>query len=395
MNFCGIICEYNPLHYGHIFHIQKTAVNLNPDAIICIMSGNFVQRGELAIADKYTRAMWAVRAGADLVIELPAIFSVSPAENFSFGAIKILSAIKSVKYLSFGSEFGNIEQIEDLSKKLDNKNLTKSLKSGVSYASAFSDDKDNDYKPNNILAVEYLRALKKLKSHIMPFTLKRQGEYNDLKSYKILRGNDYKDNDFNADGNNFASASYLRKMLYENNLNELALNTADYVMQNLNEIKDFEKVNNSLFLMLTGKILSTGIDGLESFAYISEGLHRRIYNSAKNSFCYKEFLDNIKTKRYPQSKINRILLNILLGISKEDVLSAKKSPPYARVLAVKSGREDIISDISKYIKVIARADDYKDFDNKTILTDILATDLYAKLKNISNLNDLSKGLLKY
>ena len=156
MSFCSIICEYNPLHGGHIYHIRRTLGEIKPDGLVCIMSGNFVQRGEPAVRDKFTRAGWAIRAGADAVLELPAVFACAPAENFALGAVSILSKIKAVKYLSFGSECGDIERLREYTDKLKRADIKGTLKSGESYASSFSGE---DYRSNNILAAEYIRPL--------------------------------------------------------------------------------------------------------------------------------------------------------------------------------------------------------------------------------------------
>lgn len=375
MNFCGIICEYNPLHKGHIYHIKSTESILKPDGIICVMSGNFVQRGEPAVTNKYTRAKWAVKAGADIVIELPAVFALSPAENFAYGGVKILSEIKSVKYLSFGSECGNIGEIEKLINELDKAKITHNLKKGLSYASSFADSSSIGYKSNNILAVEYIRAIDKLKSKIIPFTMPRT------------------DNGYNSSNlcGEFCSASAIRKSLYENNLNDLKDFMPGYVYEDLSVYKD---VNKSLFDMLIYKILTTDNNELSKYAYISEGIENRIINAAKNSCDYYEFLENIKTKRYPESKIKRILMCLLLNITAKSVNTAKKSPPYARILALKQGREDILSEISKDIKIITRASDYNDTDDIALKIDILATQIYSKLICNKNINDYIVGLPK-
>lgn len=374
MSFCGIICEYNPLHCGHIHHINQTKKNLDIDGLICVMSGNFVQRGEPAVCDKYTRAKWAINSGADLVLELPCIFSVAPAENFAFGSVKLLAEISCVKYLSFGSEFGNLESIYDFIKNIENTNIKNKIKKGISYASSFA---ENDcYKSNNILAAEYLKAINKLKSPLVPFTVKREGENYNSKNIN----------------NKFSSATAIRENLYSGNLHNIKDSLPDFVYKDLCKYENFDE---KLFYMLANSILTKGVKNLEKIAYISEGLQNRIYSAVKNSFDLSQLQNNIFTKRYPISKINRILINILLNITKNDVKKAKKSPLYAKVLAIKKGREDILSEISKDIKVLTRADDYKNYKNNLLNFDILANDLYAKLTLNNNINDYSKGLCKY
>lgn len=371
MSFCGIICEYNPLHKGHVYHLQKTAEDLKTEGIICVMSGNFVQRGLPATFDKYTRAKWAILSGADLVLELPAVFSVAPAPNFAFGAVKLLTELKCVNYISFGSEYGDIKQIENLAKNTDSANITNKLKSGKSFASSFDLE---GYKSNNILGAEYLKAIEKLNSNIKLYTVKRAGaEYNDFSTDK-----------------EYCSASAIRNMLNGESIIKAKDFVPDFVYE---DIKNYSEAENKLFYMLIYKIL-TAKNSLKNYAYISEGLHSRIYASALKSTDITELKKNIYTKRYPQSKVNRILINILLNITKNLENEAKKSPLYAKVLAVKKGKENIISEISKNIKVIARANDYKSFENQLLYTDILATDIYSKI-SASNINDISAGLKKY
>lgn len=369
MSFCGIICEYNPLHFGHIYHMQKTREIIKDlKGLICVMSGNFVQRGEIAVADKYTRAKWAILAGADIVLELPTVFAVSPAKDFAYGGINILSHINGVKYLSFGSEYGDIEKLKDFAKKLNDADISKQLKSGVSYASAFS--QSGMYQSNNILGAEYLSAINQLGADIISVTIKREGGYNDL-----------------SGTGGFMSASAIRNMLCGGNYGSVSSSVPDYVF---NDLTGFKHCEDALFDMVIYKILSLGAQKIEDYAYVSEGLHNRIYAAALKSRSMQSLRENIITKRYPAAKINRILLALLLDITKEKARAAKKSPPYARVLAVKSGSENMLSEI-KGIKLIKRAEDYKTINSGVIDTDILATLIYSKIKN-TDLNDISAGL---
>lgn len=369
MSFCGIICEYNPLHFGHIYHMQKTReIIKNLKGIICIMSGNFVQRGEIALMDKYTRAKWAVLAGADIVLELPTIFAAAPAKDFAFGGINLLSHIKGAKYLSFGSEYGDIEKLKSFTQKLNDTDISKQLKSGVSYASAFA--QSGMYQSNNILGAEYLNAIKQIGSSIIPVTIKREGSYNGI-----------------SKSNAFPSAAAIRNMLFSGDCQGVKNSVPDYVFKDL---KSFKHCEDALFNMVIYKILSLGAQKIQNYAYISEGLHNRIYAAALKSSTIKSLREKIITKRYPAAKINRILLALLLDITKEKAEAAKKSPPCARVLAVKSGSENMLSKIEG-IKLIKRAKDYKNISSEVTDTDILATLIYSKIKN-TDINDISAGL---
>lgn len=304
MAFCGIICEYNPLHLGHIYHLRKTReIIKNLRGIICVMSGNFTQRGEAAIADKYSRARWAIKAGADIVLELPSVFAAAPAKDFAFGGVRLLSKIKDVKYISFGSEYGDIEKVKELAGKLNTADIKRQLGKGSSFASAFGEI--DGYSSNNILGAEYIGALNKLESGIIPVTVKREGAgYNDT----ALSGK-------------FASATAIRNLLSNNNLTAAKDYLPPYVYEDL---ENFQGNGRALFDMVVYKILSLGAANIEKYAYISEGLHNRIYAAAQSSASLDELLNNIATKRYPEAKIKRILIALLLDITRKKAESAKK-----------------------------------------------------------------------
>lgn len=374
MNFCGIICEYNPLHNGHVYHLQSSVQKTGADAVICVMSGNFVQRGLPAIADKYARAVWAVRGGADIVVELPAVFAVSAAPDFAYGAIRLLSAVKSVNSVCFGSESGEIYAIEQFTEKLNSADIKAQLKKGSSYAAALKGADGENFKSNNILAAEYLRSLKRLKSHIVPYTVKRADfGYNS----SVISGE-------------YCSATAIREKIFGGFPQEIAGFLPRYVYD---EICQAKSMDGALFNMLSYKILTAGVSALKECAGVSEGLENRIAGAIKNADTLPEFMELLRTKRYPDAKLNRILISILLGISKAEVKNAKKMPPYARVLAVKRGKENLISVLAKDIDVIVRYSDYKRHSgNFALETDVLATDIYAKLTKNTKLNDLNSGL---
>lgn len=199
----GIVSEYNPFHNGHILHFKKSLELTKADFTIAIMTGNFAQRGEPALTDKWSKTEMALRQGIDLVIELPTIYSISSAENFATGSIKILNSLGIIDYLSFGSEIGQIKPLNDVASILAKEpkefsNILKSqLKSGLSYPKAreiamqvyFGNSPiymEALQNPNNILGVEYLKALKKTNSSITPVTVKR--EYSEYNSSKIKNG---------------------------------------------------------------------------------------------------------------------------------------------------------------------------------------------------------------
>lgn len=212
----GIVSEYNPFHNGHLHHLKQSKEITNASFTVAVMSGNFVQRGDTSLIDKWAKAEMAIQAGVDLVIELPTVYAISSAENFADGAVKILDSLGVVDYISFGSEIGEIGPLDDVAKVLYKEPkefsslITTQLKSGLSYPKAreialqqffgnskkYSDVLNN---PNNILGVEYLKALKRRKSHITPITIKR--DYSDYNSKTIKSG--------------YASATAIRTMIKE------------------------------------------------------------------------------------------------------------------------------------------------------------------------------------
>lgn len=355
MNFTAIICEINPLTMGHKKLIEE-AKKLTNNPIICIMSGNFVQRGEPAILDKYTRAKLAIKAGADIVIELPTIFALSSAPDFAFGAIKFLNSIKNIEYLCFGSECGDINTLYKLlDEKISTPNNTAKLliDSGASIATAQCSLLGDYAKPNNILGIEYLKAIKQTNSHIRPLTIKREDNYND-NNIKYT-----------------ASATALRKLISEENFNELSK-----VAPQLSDIKPSKYSNLITFYkLLEFSIKTSNAVDLATINGVSEGIENRILKA------YTQSLDPIKTittKRYPEGKVKRILCCSLLKITKELVYNAKNADcTYLKVLAVKNKK---ILSFLPHDKLVIKKEDYNKLnDNQlnVIKIDLLASRIYS------------------
>ena len=215
MKITGIVCEYNPFHNGHLYHLKKTREN-GATHIVAVMSGNYVQRGDTAVMDKFERAKLAVKGGADLVIEIPTVYALSSAEFYAKGAIYILDSLGCVDEISFGSEAGSVSELEKAAEIADEcsgaPELEEYLKSGMSYPNAINTMIYSSYgkklsnrisdilaSPNNVLAVEYLKALRRLNSSITPFTIQRKSAAHD--SMTVLDG--------------ISSASYIRKCMNE------------------------------------------------------------------------------------------------------------------------------------------------------------------------------------
>ncbi len=334
MKITAIICEYNPFHNGHAYHIAMAKKETQPDALICIMSGNFTQRGDIAILDKYTRARHAILGGADAVIELPTYYAVNCAEKFAFGACKALSVFDDVT-LSFGSECGDLSTLEKaVSSIKEESHTTKStikehLANGDSYVSAFTKSLDKDTAealscPNNTLAIEYMKASKAFgfKYH----TIKRLGSYNDITPQ-------------NAE---LASATAIRTLLKNKKIIDAFI--PDFVGLDLEKNLTF---NDNLFDMLAYAIISAPTEELSALPDVSEGLENRIIKFLSVSKDYEGLIQNIKTKRYTMAKIKRVLLYALFGLSKQQAQNFYSLPPYIKALAVKCGREDVLAYIAK------------------------------------------------
>ena len=367
MNLLGIIAEYNPFHNGHKYHIEKSNEDLNPDATVVVMSGNFTQRGNCACYDKWTRTKCALLNGADLVIELPVTFATGSAERFATGSVYLLDKI-GVKNISFGSE-SPLSELQAIADKLISDELVINSSSEVPFHIARQkaiDDSEILSKPNNILAIEYLKALKVLNSCITPHRIERYAVgYNDL---------------FTNDG--FASATKVRELI--NNKNTYK----DVIPQNVFEIISNSKFVNdeAVFNSIKYSIISKTPEELSTYAHIREGIENRIYKSTFGASSLDGLIKEIKSKRYTYTTISRMLVSILLGIKKENL---SDYPGYIRVLGlndkgalalkyIKSNCElPIITKISSAIENLSPS------ALKELKTDIIASDIYYTCADIT------------
>jgi len=398
MNISGIIVEYNPLHNGHVYHINKTKELTNCDALICVMSGNFTQRGIPSSIDKWTKTKMAINNGVDLVIELPTIYSVSSAEFFANGAVSLLNSLGIVNNICFGSEHGNIDDIYNISNILlkepvEYKLLLKTyLAKGISYplarSKALYDYLTNsnmnisnlllgDFlnSSNNILGIEYCKSLIKLNSSITPYTLKREGApYNS-----------------NLINNEFSSATAIREFVKENGI---STTFKDYVPPSVfTEIKDLYSKDNkfifedSMFPYIKYKS-ATSKNSLINLPDVSEGLDNKIIKSLRNNLTYASTLEDIKSKRYTYSRISRILCQYFIGFDNFDTTKLRSEPcPYARILGFNSKGKSILksiktnSDIPLYTKISKKS-------NETLRLDLQSTRAYSIInKNIDSSSD--------
>lgn len=328
MSIVGIVCEYNPMHLGHLYQIEESRKMLGNDSlVICVMSGDFVQRGEAALFQKHARAEAACRCGADIVLELPLPCSISSAEGFASAAVDILAAV-GCTHISFGSESGDVTKLTALARYAASETLHRNVKAlyrcsaAMPYAKVrqlaiekeVGDDAELLSQPNNILAVEYLKAIIKNKYNIVPVTVKRIGNEHDGKGAQGPK-----------------SASELRELMLKGE------NVAKYVPEEAMKVYRREMEQGRMknpAVMETAVLSRLRMFEQEYFDELpdaGEGAGRRLYKAVREySSCY-DIAYHAATRPYPMARMRRMLMCAALGINAQ---MAKLSPPYMRVLAV-------------------------------------------------------------
>lgn len=366
-----IISEYNPFHLGHFYHLEQSILKAKSDFKIAIISGNFVQRGEPSIINKWEKAKCALLAGFDLVVELPVLYAISSAENFANGAVKIAKLL-SADYLSFGSESGNIEKLEELTTLVNENNeiyinkVKQKISEGFSYPKSqelaidelFGADFKNICSPNNILGFEYLKSIKSLSANITPITIKRDFSKSSSSNIRTLIRN--KENGIN---------SLLPVFSYEILNENIKKGTSVY------SLKSFEK---ELFYILRNMSDSD----LKSVPDIPDNMLSNIKKASSCTNKLEELIAILKNKSVTQARIQRILLYILLGISKSDIEFSKNTMPYIRILGMNENGKKILSSLNNNANVITSV---KSFENSCTNSNLLrmleidkfATDVYT------------------
>lgn len=361
MKILGIIAEYNPLHNGHKYQIDKAKEIIKPDITVIAMSGSFVQRGEPAIFDKWSRAKWALKMGADFVIEIPVSFSMASAERFAFGGVYLLNQL-GITHLSFGAE-NNLEELTNavLSiENMDKNSLKASLSEGNSFAKARSIATGSDIlsKPNNILACEYLKALKKINNDIIPVPIERfMANHNE-----------------DAPNGDFCSASYLRK------------NISDCSCKKFTPV-DFSSLSpvysESFTKAIKYAVISKGAEYIKDICEVREGLENRIYENAFINGTLDEYILSIKSKRYTYSSISRMLFNILLDIRKDNI---SKEPEFIRILGLNKDKSAYLKELSSEIPIVTKC---ADAPVDLLKQDFKATDIYNLYANKNGKGDFT------
>lgn len=393
MKAVGLVTEYNPFHNGHLYHLNKAMELTGADISVAVMSGDFVQRGEPAVLDKYTRTSMALNSGVNLVVELPVNYAVSSAESFAAGALKVLDYVKADS-IAFGSESGDIERLSKLAHILcDNedtlyKEISKYTANGISYAAARQKvvekltDKDTAAmltSSNNILAVEYLKAIIKNNYAIKPYTVQRQGD-------------SYNDTDIRSE---YASATALRENLKADNISEYIPVKAGLILSSNTNYIYPDDITEVLFTRLLDILFASNydknvfIENVMQYPDVSKEIAGRLYKSAMDmitrtvpqrseskdnwAFSFGSLCEHIKTKEVPLSRIKRALVRITLGLDKKH-MEKYANEPYIRVLGFDKKGQEYLSYIRKTVEVplITKTADYKEM----LLDDIHAANIY-------------------
>lgn len=373
MQKVGVIAEYNPFHNGHLYHLNKVKEMFPKASLILILIGNFTQRGEISIINKWDKTSIALKYGYDLIIELPFLISTSSANYYARGAIDILNKLKC-DYLVFGSETNDVELLKKLVNITnDNKAYQDKIKyylnQGYNYPKSCSlalkdISKVVIDKPNDVLALEYVRSIINTNSSIKPISIKRTNDYHEEKINK-----------------NITSASAIRK-----NINNIEL--LNKVMPN-NVIKHITKLDyNKYFNLIKYQIISS--DNLSEYLDVDEGIENRIKKVINEVDNLNDLILRIKSKRYSYNKIQRMLLHIVCKIKKQDNDLKIK---YIRVLGFSLNGKKILKEIKNDIKmpIITK---YKKEYNSLFKTDIKASAIYSLLSNYDIKNEFRSSLKK-
>ena len=387
MKICGIVAEYNPFHNGHKYHIEKTKELYGATHIAVVMSGNFTQRGDAAIFDKFRRTEIALKNGADLVIELPVAYALGSAEQFASGAVSLLNSLGCVEMISFGSECGDVSLLEETAGAVifaqQHDDFFGYMRRGDSYPVALQKTIEKYYEediidaltsPNNTLAVEYLKALSEYGSTIKPVTIKRVGTQHDS----------------GKTSGYYASAAQIRRSV-------IAGEDISAFVPELPEgfDTDYADIRN-LETAILAKIRTMTPEELEKAPNVLMGLENRIYKAARVSTNLAELYMLIKTKRYTMSRIRRIIMAEFIGIKKSDL---KSPPPYVRILGMNAKGKEILSAAECSLPIDASLRALSEMGNKAAHTAALearAGDLYGlafRNKRVCGLDYTAKPII--
>lgn len=397
----GIITEYNPFHNGHAYQIQKIRENIDNAGIVVAMSGSIVQRGEFSILNKWDRAEAAIKNGADLVIELPFVYACRSAQDFAKGGVTLLNELNIVNYIAFGTEYTNISNLECCAALLETQTaqekIAEKIKSGLSYAVAVSQtieelaDLDNFNadifkEPNTILAFEYLRSLRAVNSSIQPYAIKRSGKgHNDSSMADTL-----------------SSGTAIRQEIKKDSpdFKLLSQNVDDFILNRLKENINSFKPMDILIPLLQYRLQQLNLTELKKIYGVTEGIEGRLLKVIDSVTNVQELVNNLCTRRFPQTRCQRMLIHILLGATQAFINELDNAgPQYIRVLAFNDVGRNMLKEVKRKnsLPIINKTADFinsQDILNnniqsslqKMLLMDIKATNM-QKIINSASLHN--------
>ncbi len=399
MRVAGIVAEYNPFHNGHAHHIEKTKEiggGCEATHVVAVMSGSFVQRGEPAMLTKFDRARAALAGGADLVLELPLPWSLTSAEKFAFGAVSMLDALGCVDTISFGSEVGSLAPLERAVNTMESERYQNLMRYFLTTGISFPEAQQKALTeiagascgnllstPNNTLAIEYIKALRRLSSPIKPFTIPR---------YQVAH-------DSAVPLGNIASATYLRSVIENDRLSAsfpFMPAACASVLSDAATQGRAPATREPLERAVLSRLRALSLEELAALPAVSEGLENRVYNAVRTASSLEELENAIKTKRYPLTRVRRLLWAAYLGIPKT---APDATPPYLRILAANTRGKEILSKAEPRIPLLHRASQMEKLDddcNRFWQLECRATDLHALAfpKPLPCGMDMTTGLIR-
>lgn len=396
MKILGIIAEYNPFHNGHIRHLKRAKELTNSEYTIVIMSGNFVQRGEPAFIDKWLRAKSAIDNGVDLIIELPFVYSIQTAEIFSLGAIKILHSLNICDFLAFGCENDDLVSLNFIADNLIEEsteyksNLKSNLKKGYNFAKARELSLYKNIgtlsnilsKPNNILAIEYIKALKSINSNIKPIPIKRTNDHNSSELGEYVSSSTSIRESLKKSYNN-----RMVNILHDNiAFKSLPFSSKKTLIEFINENRKFLN-NDDFFYIFLSHFFTYGVK--KDIFNMDDDLLNRIENilmlNKDKNYNLEDIFKNIKTKNYVQTRINRALINYVFDIKKDFILNIKEEiPNYIRILASNKKGFELINMIKRNSNIrilnnFSKLNDISSLDKIFIDLEIRSTNIYYQM----------------
>ena len=368
MAIIGIIAEFNPLHSGHKMLIDKAKEGGN--TVVCAISGNFVQRGDISVVSKQKRAEMALKCGADIVVEIPVLWSMSTAQNFALAGVWQLYNLNCEEII-FGSECGDIEALTRAADILLSDEfsaiVSEKIKSGVTFAAAREDaakelgiDKDILSSPNDNLGIEYIIAAKRLNLNLKFRCVKRRGALHDSKDLDAM----------------FVSSSLIRQKLLEDNFAfaEKFIPIPIRGMINEENTADIARIERAILALLRTK----SEKDFKNLPDISEGIENKLFFSLRVATSLEELCSMVKTKRYTMARVRRLILSAALGFDGEFFMT---TPPYVRILGFSAAGVETLKNIASIVPVVTKASQIKSLDDTRVLkvfeTENRATDLYA------------------